>query len=103
MLEPKRSALLLMDFQNFGVHPDGYWAHRDPGWISRIEGSGVVHKVARALAAARAAGLPVIHVTSQWREGHPDLNAWIPVFASRRGTGVWIELRVRALGRVVRG
>jgi nicotinamidase-related amidase len=32
-LDPTRAALLALDFQNYGVHPQGYWAtHDDPDW-----------------------------------------------------------------------
>jgi hypothetical protein len=32
-LNPARSALLALDFENYGVHPQGYWAtHGEPDW-----------------------------------------------------------------------
>jgi hypothetical protein len=32
-LDPTRAALLALDFQNYGVHPQGYWAsHGEPDW-----------------------------------------------------------------------
>ena len=32
-LNPARSALLALDFQNCGVHPQGYWVtHGEPDW-----------------------------------------------------------------------
>ena len=32
-LDPIRAALLALDFQNYGIHPQGYWAsHGEPDW-----------------------------------------------------------------------
>jgi len=32
-LDATRAALLALDFQNYGVHPQGYWAtHGEPDW-----------------------------------------------------------------------
>ena len=91
MLDLSRSALLLMDFQNYGVHAKGYWAQRDPAQHVRLVAAGTVDNAARALAAARAADLRVIHVVNRWRTGHVDLDDAIPMWATRRGTDVGIE------------
>lgn len=80
-----------MDFSNYGLHPDGYWAKRDPGLLERITASRLVENVARAAAAARKAGMLVLHVRNEWRAGHPDLPVHIPVFAPRVGSDVGVE------------
>jgi nicotinamidase-related amidase len=74
-----RTALLAMDFMNDMVHPDGKFA--DQGWPAEIEQRGTIGNTARALAAAREAGLCVIHVRVAWRPGHPDANRDAPLFA----------------------
>jgi len=91
MFDPKRSALLLMDFQNYGLHPDGYWAKQDPGLMTRIQASGVLDNAKAALDAARRTEMRVIHVVNRWRAGHGDLNASMPMFASRIGSDVAVE------------
>jgi nicotinamidase-related amidase len=35
-LEPDRTALLLLDLQNYGVHPEGYWMTKMPEGVERI-------------------------------------------------------------------
>jgi nicotinamidase-related amidase len=90
-IDPASTALLLMDFQNYGIHPDGYWAKRDPSLLARLDRSGVVANAARALAAARAAGMRVVHVVNRWRAGHTDMDDRMPMWAGRKGTDVAIE------------
>jgi nicotinamidase-related amidase len=91
MFDPSRSALVLMDFQNYGIHPDGYWAQRDPALLERLERSGVVANAARALEAARNRGMRAIHVVNRWRPGHVDMHEGMPMWASRKGTDVAVE------------
>jgi nicotinamidase-related amidase len=85
------TALVLMDFQNYGVHLDGYWAKRDPVFFARLQKSGAVANAAQALHAARRARLRVIHVVNRWRPGHIDMDERMPVWAGRRGTDVAVE------------
>lgn len=80
-----------MDFQNYGVHPKGYWALRDPAQHARLTASRTLDNAATALAAARAAKLRVIHVVNRWRAGQPDLDDSIPMWAGRRGTDSGVE------------
>ena len=75
-LDPARTALVLLDLQNYNVHPDGYWNRATPGAaeiaVPMIEGT------VRALDAARSNGIAVIHVANSWRRGHPDVNLHAP-------------------------
>lgn len=87
----ERTALLVMDYQNYGVHPDGFWAERDPEFHRRLHASGAVANTAAAIAGARAEGAHVIYVVNQWREGHPDLSEHVPAFAGRKGTDIAVE------------
>lgn len=84
-LDIGRSALVLLDYQNYGVHPDGYWAKAMPGSAERAVPA--LERTERALAAARAAGLTVIHVQNAWREGHPDINPYTPWQADAKAAG----------------
>jgi nicotinamidase-related amidase len=78
-IDPTRAALLVMDFMNDMVHPDGKFA--DQGWAAQIEENHTIGNAARALAAARDAELQAVHVRVGWRPGHPDANREAPLFA----------------------
>ncbi|MDQ2967646.1 MAG: cysteine hydrolase [Actinomycetota bacterium] len=90
-LDVARAALLLMDFQNYGAHPNGYWAKRDPSFFARLATSGVLVRAACALQAARSSGMRVVHVANRWRPGHIDMHEGMPVWAGRKGTDVAVE------------
>ena len=79
-IEKLHTALLLLDFENYSVHPDGYWAQQDPE--AAIRGGRAMANAVRALAAARTIGVTVVHVGHQWREGYPELNVKSPWEAS---------------------
>lgn len=84
-LDVRRSALVLLDYQNYNVHPDGYWAKASPGYAERV--APAVERTVRVLHAARAAGMTVIHLQNAWREGHPDINPFTPWQASAKAAG----------------
>jgi len=84
-LDPARTALVLLDYQNYNVHPDGYWAKAVPGSAKRA--APAVARTADVLAAARRAGITVIHVQNAWREGHPDVNPHTPWQAEAKAAG----------------
>lgn len=90
-LEAGMAALLLMDFQNYGAHPNGYWAKCDPEFFARVARSGVVARVARALGAARRSGMRIVHIANRWRPGHTDMHEGMPIWAGRKGTDVAVE------------
>ena len=75
-LDVVRTALILLDYQNYSVHPEGHWASVTPGLVERI--AGALARTAVALAAAREASMCVIHVQNAWRPGHPDINRHAP-------------------------
>jgi nicotinamidase-related amidase len=64
------TALLMIDMQNGFLHPEG--------WTARMRGgvgpslAATIEPAARTLAAARAAGLPVIHTQHGWEPGYAD-------------------------------
>jgi biuret amidohydrolase len=86
-----RAAFLSLDFQNYGIHPDGYWAkHGEPDWPSIARPA--LENTARVLAAARQSGLLVVHVGVCWRDGSPEMNMSAPLFArapDRSVEGTW--------------
>ena len=84
-IDPARAALLLLDYQNYNVHPDGYWARAMPGSAERA--APAVARTAEVLAAARQSGITVIHVQDAWREGHPDVNPHTPWQADAKAAG----------------
>ena len=91
-IDTGRTALLLLDLQNYSVHPDGYWASVTPGLVERVAPS--LEKTVEVLAAARAARIAVVHVQNAWRDGHPDINPHTPwqveaKTAGRSTEGTW--------------
>jgi nicotinamidase-related amidase len=84
-LDVGRSALVLLDYQNYNVHPDGYWSKATPGSAERA--APAVERTRRALEAARGAGMMVVHVQNAWREGHPDINPGTPWQADAKSAG----------------
>ncbi len=84
-IEPHRTALVLLDLQNYNVHPDGYWMSQMPEGVERMRPS--IARTVDVLEAARAAGIAVIHVANQWRDGHPDINPYTPWMAQAKEAG----------------
>jgi nicotinamidase-related amidase len=84
-IDPVRTALVLLDYQNYNVHPDGYWAKAAPGSAERA--APAVARAVEVLAATRRAGINVIHVQNAWREGHPDVNPYTPWQADAKAAG----------------
>jgi ureidoacrylate peracid hydrolase len=64
------TALLLIDLQNGFVHPEGWTARMFGGLSDSL--AATVEPAARALAAAREAGIPVIHTQHAWEPGYAD-------------------------------
>lgn len=71
------TALLAMDLQR--------------GILERYSASGYLERVAQAIEAARAAGVPVIHVRVAFRAGHPEVGARNRAFVALRDGGRLIE------------
>jgi ureidoacrylate peracid hydrolase len=59
ILEPSRSALLVVDLQNDFIHPDGWAARHHPGGPSLRH---VIPPVNELIRAARVAAVPVVYV-----------------------------------------
>jgi nicotinamidase-related amidase len=78
-LEPPRTALLVMDFQNDLVDPEGVFASQ--GSAAEVKEKQAIENTARLLATARNVGLTVVHVAVAWRPGHREANRSAPLFA----------------------
>ena len=84
-LDPKKSALIIQDLQNDVIMPGGAFTKSDgPGPVEHAQSQKVVAHAKAIAAAARAAGMPVIHVWYVVDKGAPgQLNA--PLFQAVAG------------------
>ena len=78
-IDPARTALLVMDFQNDMVDPEGKFGSQ--GWAAEVERKHALENTAQALDAARRERITVIHVGLAWREGHREINPNASLFA----------------------
>lgn len=76
-LDPRNTALLVMDFQNDIVGRGGPLAPSDEEALQRIEGTMAASNLAAE--AARRAGIPVIHVGVGRKPGGPPFNPHAPL------------------------
>jgi len=88
-LQLDRTALLLLDLQNYGVHPEGYWMTEMPEGVARIAPS--LARTVDALDAARTAQIAIVHVGNAWRDGHPDINVHAPWMREAKTAGRSVE------------
>lgn len=75
MLSPEHTAVLVVDMQNEGIDPHGYFGRigADVGAVARI-----VVPLGRFLAASRKAGVRVVYVVqTTLRDGKGDSPAWL--------------------------
>ncbi len=77
-LEPKTSALIIQDLQNDVITEGGAFA--DSGAPAHAKSQNVVENVKALAAAARQAGMAVIHVYYIVEEGAPGLKRNAPLF-----------------------
>ena len=88
---PDPSGAFALDFQSYGVHPQGYMGHP---WRAGLAGHRppAVDNTAGVLAAARRHRVLVVHVGVAWRPGSPEMNLFAPLFArapDRSVEGTW--------------
>jgi nicotinamidase-related amidase len=72
----ENTVLLVMDVQQGIVQRFA----GDPGYLDRLQ---------QAIAAARTAGVPVIHVRLSFRPGHPEISPSNKTFAARAASGAF--------------
>ena len=77
-LDPAKTAVLAMDFQNGVVST-----------IPMAQERNVVQKAKPVLEAARKAGVPVIHVILQFRDGHPEVSPRNRMFGAMKQLGLF--------------
>ena len=88
-LQSDRTALLVLDLPNYGVHPEGYWMTEMPEGVARIAPS--LARTVDALDAARTARIAIVHVGNAWRDGHPDINVYAPWMQEAKTAGRSVE------------
>ncbi|WP_192459490.1 cysteine hydrolase family protein [Musicola keenii] len=74
----KKIALLMLDFLNEIVHPNGVYAQK--GYFQQAKEHDVVQHAARALAIARANQIPVVHVVVGFSENYIECPEGSEVF-----------------------
>ena len=88
-------ALISCDLQNEAVLPDGKFGGPDlfgnVGIVSEVNRKGVLGNVKSTLERARAAGLTIIHVGTQYRSGYPEIGTGYPVFDMVKSLGTYLE------------
>jgi gluconolactonase len=99
-LHPRRSALIVQDLQNDVIIEGGAFA--DSGAPAHAKSQNVVANVKSIAAAARAAGLPVVHVWYIVEKGAPGLKQNAPLFEGIAGSkglvrGTWGAAPARGL------
>ena len=77
MLDPKTTALLVMDFQTLIV--EGFAEGQEP----------LLDRTSRLISAARGVGVIVLFVVVGFRAGHPEINPHNAVFAPVRTSGLF--------------
>ena len=79
--DPKKSALIIQDLQNDVIMPGGaFTGGEGPGPAEHAQSQKVVSNVKSIAAAARSAGMPVIHVWYVVEKGAPGLKVNAPLF-----------------------
>ena len=101
-LDPKTSALIIQDLQNDVIMPGGAFTGGDgPGPAEHAKSQNVVGHAKALAAAARAAGMPVIHVWYVVEKGAPGLKLNAPLFqgvaAGALVRGTWGAAPVKGL------
>ena len=84
-LDMNKTAVMAMDFQKAIVTG-----------VSMAQERGVVRKAKVVLDAARKAGLPVVHVVLQFREGHPEVSPRNQMFSILKQMGMFVAGRDEA-------
>ena len=101
--DPKKSALIIQDLQNDVIMPGGAFTGEGPGGpAEHAKSQNVVANVKSIAAAARAAGMPVIHVWYIVEKGAPGLKLNAPLFQAVKGAnavvrGTWGAAPVKGL------
>lgn len=82
----ERSALLVLDLINDVVHPEGK-VGRHHGYAAQVQARGVIDQAARAIARARARGMPVVYVVIGFSSTYLEWPPGSPLFFDARDDG----------------
>ncbi|MEZ5101104.1 MAG: cysteine hydrolase [Thermoleophilia bacterium] len=85
-LDPRKTALIIQDLQNDVIMPNGAFTRDDPAPAEHAKKQNVVANVKAIASAARAAGVPVIHVWYVVEPGAPGLKLNAPLFQAISAT-----------------
>jgi gluconolactonase len=88
-IDPRTTALIIQDLQNDVMIEGGAFA--DSGAPGHAKEQNVVENVKNLAAAARAAGIPVLHVHYIVEEGAPGLKQNAPLFQGVKDTGALVR------------
>jgi nicotinamidase-related amidase len=83
------TALLIMDFENDIVHPEG--AFKDFGFAQMVADNNVLDKTSQLLTVARSSGVTVIYVSVKFREGYPERPANSGLWQGLHGANALVE------------
>jgi biuret amidohydrolase len=87
-IEPGRTAIVAVDFQNDVVGPDGAFA---PMFRAEVERANAIPVVAGLLDGARTAGVKVVYSRATFQPGYPELVPNIPLFANVAQQGCLVD------------
>jgi nicotinamidase-related amidase len=85
----QHTALLVMDFENDIVHPEG--AFKDFGFAQMVADNSVLDNTSQLLAASRGAGVLVIYVSVKFRQGYPERAANAGLWQGLHGANALVE------------
>ena len=85
--DPRKTALILQDLQNDVIMPGGAFTRDNPAPAEHAKRQNLVGNVKALAAAARAAGVPVVHVWYVVEKGAPGLKLNAPLFQAVKATG----------------
>lgn len=88
-IDAAKTAFFVMDFQNDIVDAKG--ALGSHGLADQVTKTNAIPNTAKALAAARKAGMLVVHVAVAYRPGHPEVAAGTPLFQSIKDGDALVE------------
>jgi nicotinamidase-related amidase len=84
--DPKKSALIIQDLQNDVIMPGGAFTKPDASPAEHAKKQNVVGNVKALASAARAAGMPVVHVWYVVEKGAAGLKQNAPLFQAVKAT-----------------
>ncbi|WP_235938854.1 cysteine hydrolase [Schauerella aestuarii] len=87
MMANSRSIYLVLDMENDLVHDDGPNGTSELG--NQVRTRGILARTSKAIAQARAAGLPIGFVTVGFKTGYPECPAGSPLFAGAPKHGLF--------------